>query len=442
MAKFFDVPIDTETFYCTKSGYTLSKMTAEEYIRDPRFQIIGLALRWPGQPTRWLTNMTHAEMGAVLRRHDWSDKIVIGHNLSEFDALILTEVLGVRPRFYQCTLALARQLHGSETGKSLGKLCELYGLPPKGDEVIRADGMRLEDFSPQQLAAYGDYCINDTDRCYDLYNIFKRKLPPQELQYAHLLARMWAEPRIELDLDLLRRLSTDLAARKMATLQRVCQLLDIPYDQAQDTLRSDAKFADALRQLGIDPPRKISKRTGKEAYAFAKTDRAMEELLEHEDDEVQALITARLGVKTTIMESRVERFTGIAERGKLPAPIAYGKTVTARAAGCLVAASKITCYDSRRGVCEKNIVDVLLTDLVWDGEAFVQHEGVQFSGYREVIEHDGVTGTGCHPVFTIEGSNATVSLAEAKRTGARIVAPRAPEVGRDYGNRYGDEAGA
>lgn len=335
----FEVPLDFETYYDTKSGYTLSKMTAEEYIRDPRFQIIGLALRWPGYPTRWFTNMTHAQMSAMLHKLPWHDKLVIAHNLSEFDSLILTEVLGIRPRFYQCTLAMARQLHGSKVSNSLGALCTMYGLPPKGDEVVRADGMRLEHFTPHQLAAYGNYCINDTDRCFDLYNIFKAKLPPQERFYAHLLARMWAEPRLQLDADLLQLLGQDLLLRKDAALKDVCEILSIPYDQAQDTLRSDARFADALRTLGVQPPTKLSKKkknpdgTPMETFAFAKTDKAMEELVAHTDDDVQSLAAARLGVKTTIMESRVARFAGIAQRGKLPVPLVYGRTHTRRAAG-------------------------------------------------------------------------------------------------------------
>jgi hypothetical protein len=62
------------------------------------------------------------------------------------------------------------------------------------------------------------------------------------------------------------------------------------------------------------------------------------------------------------------------------------------------------------GVETKRIVDVLLDDLVWDGEAFVPHEGVVFSGFSEVIEWDGVKGTEDHAVFTDAGE---ISLREA-----------------------------
>lgn len=75
-------------------------------------------------------------------------------------------------------------------------------------------------------------------------------------------------------------------------------------------------------------------------YAFAKTDEGMNELLEYDEfeddalnDIIQALAAARIGTKSTINESRVERFYGISTRGLLPVPLEYGKTVTERLAG-------------------------------------------------------------------------------------------------------------
>ena len=46
---------DCETFYCTKTGYTLSRMTAEEYVRDPRFELIGFSMGGLGQKKQWYT---------------------------------------------------------------------------------------------------------------------------------------------------------------------------------------------------------------------------------------------------------------------------------------------------------------------------------------------------------------------------------------------------
>lgn len=316
------VTLDWETYY--DEEYTLSKMTAEAYIRDPRFEIVGVGVKIGGGRTEWISAPMD-ELRYRFQKADWSNVVLMGHNMSEFDSLILTHHMGVRPRAYLCTLAMARAIHGGKVSKSLGALAKMYGLQEKGDEVIRAKGKRRLDFSPSELAAYGEYCKGDCDITYDLYNKMKHELPAQEQRYISLFTKMFAEPKLELDLHALKEYQDELVARKIALLMR-CGL-------TQQELRSDAVFADALIKAGVEPPRKISKRTGKEAYAFAKTDEAMVALLEHDDIDVQTLAAARVGVKSTIEESRVARFIGIAERGRMPVPLVYGKTHTHRAAG-------------------------------------------------------------------------------------------------------------
>jgi DNA polymerase len=78
---------------------------------------------------------------------------------------------------------------------------------------------------------------------------------------------------------------------------------------------------------------KISPATGKDTYAFAKSDEAFKALLEHENTYVQTLVAARLGVKSTLEETRTERFIGIAKRGLLPVPLRYYAAHTGRWGG-------------------------------------------------------------------------------------------------------------
>ena len=91
--------------------------------------------------------------------------------------------------------------------------------------------------------------------------------------------------------------------------------------------RSNPKFAELLIEQGVTPPTKISATTGKETYAFAKTDEGFKELLEHDNPYVQALASARIGNKSTIEETRTENFIQIANRGKLPVPLKYAGAV-------------------------------------------------------------------------------------------------------------------
>ena len=98
-------------------------------------------------------------------------------------------------------------------------------------------------------------------------------------------------------------------------------------------LMSNPKFAKLLEGYGVIPPMKISPTTGKQTYAFAKSDEAFKKLLDHEDSRVQTLVSTRLGVKSTLEESRTERFIGIAGRGLMPVPIRYYAAHTGRWGG-------------------------------------------------------------------------------------------------------------
>jgi DNA polymerase len=112
---------------------------------------------------------------------------------------------------------------------------------------------------------------------------------------------------------------------------------------------SNPKFAELLISLGVDPPMKISPTTGKETYAFSKADQDFTDLEEHPSLDVQSAVAARLGHKSTIEETRTERFLNIAKlqwpneylrwRGLnssdvlAPMPVRYGAAHTHRLGG-------------------------------------------------------------------------------------------------------------
>ena len=203
-------------------------------------------------------------------------------------------------------------------------------------------------------------------------------------------------------------------------------------------LMSNEKFAAMLRSVGVEPPMKTSAATGKETYAFAKTDEDFVALQEHPDPMVQALVEARLGNKSTLEETRTLKFAKMADLGPFSVPLRYYGARTGRWSGCLVAGTMVTVYDPVHGVAEKRIVDVLADDLVWDGEEFVAHEGVQFSGFQEVITWDGITGTKDHVVYTDVGE---ISLFEAMQGAHPIRTPEGPseyvvDAARQYVNDH------
>ena len=315
------ITIDFETYY--DKDYSLRKITTEEYIRSDMFEVIGVGVKVNNEPTEWASG-THEEIYDYLHSFDWQGSMVLAHN-NMFDAAILNWRYNIRARLLGCTLCIARALHGVEVGGSLAAVADRYRVGTKGTEVLDAIGKRRADFSEQELDAYGDYCINDVDLCYELFKLMGRSYPKQELKLIDATLRMFIEPVLELDAELLADHLIDVKERKQS-------LLDATGVDKKD-LMSNPKFAALLEAQGVTPPMKESLTTGKQTYAFAKTDAGFKALLNHDSPEVQALATARLGLKSTLEETRTERFIAIASRGKLPVPIRYYAAHTGRWGG-------------------------------------------------------------------------------------------------------------
>lgn len=315
------ITVDFETYY--DKEFSLSKITTEEYIRDSRFEVIGVGVKVGNYPTDWITG-THAQIRNSLHSIDWSDKAVLAHN-TMFDGAILSWLFGVRPKILLDTLCMARGLHGIEAGGSLKALAERYGIGEKGVEVLNALGKRRLDFTPEELERYGQYCVNDVELTYKLFGVLAEKFPPAELKVIDVTLKMFTEPVLELDVSLLKQHLEDVKDKKEKLLSAAVA--------NRDELMSNDKFAEVLKSLGVNPPTKTSPRTQKIAWAFAKTDEQFKELLEHPDPRVQALVAARLGTKTTLEETRTERFIAIGNRGPMPVPLRYYAAHTGRWGG-------------------------------------------------------------------------------------------------------------
>ena len=311
--------IDFETYYSTE--FSLIKVTTEEYVRSPEFEVIGVAVQEDDDEPVWFSGDAE-DLHQFLARYDWGNSLALAHNAA-FDGAILNWVFGLRPKGWLDTLSMGRALHGTEVGGSLKVLAQHYGLGEKGTEVENAKGLRRIDFSPAQLARYGEYCKNDVDLTYDLFGQMSKGFPAVELRLIDLTLRMFTEPVLRLNTPLLENHLENEHKRKEELLRN--------FDK--DTLMSNQKFADLLRELGVEPPMKKSPATGKQTYAFSKTDEEFKALLEHPTTAVQTLVAARLGTKSTIEETRTERFIGISTRGALPVPLRYYAAHTGRWGG-------------------------------------------------------------------------------------------------------------
>jgi DNA polymerase len=306
------VVLDFETYYDRE--YSLSKITTEEYIRDERFEAIGVAIRINDAPTVW---HPRPQIEDGLATIDWGTSMVVGQNMA-FDAAILAWRYGKVARAWGDTMGMSRALFPHEKSHSLKSQAQRAGVGMKGDEVIAALGKRYADFTPAELARYGEYCVNDVELTMRLFSLYTsaHKFPIAEMKLIDLTLRMFVDPTLVLDEALLEEHLKEVRDRQSELLAR--------FELDRTVFMSNQQFAALLREHGVEPPTKISLTTGKETYAFAKTDEEFKTLAEdHPNEVVRFLVAARLGLKSTLEETRAERFLAMAKRGAFPVPLRY-----------------------------------------------------------------------------------------------------------------------
>ena len=234
------IALDFETYY--DKEYSLSKITTEEYIRDERFETIGVGVKEDGQDAVWVSG-THDKIKKFLDSLNLHEHLVLAHN-AMFDAAILNWRFDIRPRGWLDTLSMARALHTIEVGGSLAALAAYYQLGEKGTEVVNALGKRRTDFTAQDLAAYGEYCKNDCHLTLELFKILSQGYSKTELKLIDLTIRMFSEPVLQLDANALLDHIHDVQVEKKKLLDAVT-LVD------KDQLMSNDKLAATLKLMGV-----------------------------------------------------------------------------------------------------------------------------------------------------------------------------------------------
>ena len=334
---------DYETFWSVDHG--LSKMSPIQYVMHPDTEIISLAYAFGDDTVHVIFGEDNIRSWA--RSVDWSDKLLIAHNNEGFDAMISAWRFGIKPKMWGCTLAMARPIHAKQAGGSLKALAEHYGLQAKGSlEATNTKGKHLCDFTHEELNLMREYNKIDTAICRDLFKILSPLTSPAEAKLVDMTVRMLVEPQFEVATDLLTSTLKEEREKKQDMLMDLA--VDLGWDHtsmghltgaaefARTQLASSAKFAKFLENRGVPVPMKASPTNPeKQTYALAKTDEEFIALQEHSDPVVVAAALARLGVKSTLLETRIEAFLAAsAAVGKLPIPLKYyGADTTGRDSG-------------------------------------------------------------------------------------------------------------
>ena len=316
------IVLDFETAWGRAAHIKLgfSTQTNEEYVRDPRFKAWGLSWKYLGSDDApvWVTRK---DLPAFFKSIDWSRTGVLAQN-TMFDAFILAHHYNVHPAFLMDTLSMGRALRGVEAGNSLARLAQMLGLPEKGKGLAPSENI-LDELPADVEEVLAEYCCHDTWLCEQIFfGLGGWSYPTKELRLIDMTLKMYTRAALLLDRSMLINALSEEGEKREGLLQRL--------GVEESALASNDKFAQVLAAMGVTPPTKVSKTTGKEAFAFAKNDALFQAMLNGEREDVALLCEARLRVKSTTERTRAQRFLDISGRGPLPVPLSYYGAATGR----------------------------------------------------------------------------------------------------------------
>ena len=296
--------IDFETYYDEKAKYSLKYMTTLEYVRDPRFKILGASVAYGDHSAMWIDDID--TLRSVLKQASERDVIFVGHNAA-FDACVAYEGLGVRFKRYRCTMLMARYLISQNI------------LPPESGTALRdlAPMVDMEKGHLDEALASGEvdkYCNLDVEICRALYNKYEWRVPKIEWDFMSMHIDCSAVAKFDLDIPLLKATAEKAKAREHL----------FPVVRKDDALKA------LLEARGVTVEYKKTPK-GNDKPAFAKTDAFMKGLLEHSDPVVRQLAELRLEAYSTNERNKAQRFLDAGS--PLACPLLYYAAHTGRSGG-------------------------------------------------------------------------------------------------------------
>lgn len=195
--------------------------------------------------------------------------------------------------------------------------------------------------------------------------------------------------------------------------------INIPFVRNAITLAhhyEERLFAEAREITGLDNPKSVAQL---KKWLFQETEEEVTSLnkesipaiLKKTDSEaVRRVLEIRQEGSKTSIKKYPRMLECVCADGRVRGVHQYyGANRTGRQ--CL-AENSLVLIKNEHGIYEKKIQDVLLTDLVFDGDEWVSHEGVVFSGDKEVITHDNVCATERHIVYLDSTTSLPLKLAQ------------------------------
>lgn len=290
------VTLDFETFYGKK--YSLSSLTYEEYIFDPRFKIhcCGFKVNDERSYIVW----GHLDVIAEVQRlfPPGNENVAVIQN-ALFDGPIVSWVCKATPVAWIDTRAIAKLLYPFESS-SLSNMARLVLGKEKGKELVNFKD--VVDIPEADRFMMKRYCLNDVELTYSIYLKLERFVPHSQMTLIHLTTDMYVSRPLRVNKELLKEFIKD----EEKETDRLVKASGLP----RSVLASTKKFGEWIIDNGMSFNKVLSPTTsnpdnmkwplGKDCEEFAD--------LRLRYPEYEHVWAARVRVASNISVTRAKRF--------------------------------------------------------------------------------------------------------------------------------------
>lgn len=409
--------IDIETF----SDISLKDCGVYRYVDTPNFKILLLAYAFDDEPVQIIDLASGDDIPERLKNAILSKSITKAAFNAQFERVCLQKHFGraLSPESWECTMVKAATL----------------GIPGGLDSVSRALGFPID----KQKLFTGKSLIR-------LFSIPRKATKSAQISMLKNKARIMPEDRPEeweqfkkycvqdvvVEREIRKRLSKYPTPKEEALIWQLDQKindfgvrLDLPF--VKQAVKIDeiytAELIERYQALGLENPKSVtelkgylSKKLGREVKSITKA--TIPGLLKACKDIPEAL--EALEIRQEIAKTSVSKYTKmedvICSDGRARGLLQFYGAGTGR--WCLAEGSQVLIKTMTGEIKEKPIEAVTIDDKVWDGDNWVNHEGVVFSGDKDVIEWDGIVATPDHIVYVSD--TVSMRLEDAKKRRLRL----------------------
>ncbi|WP_461206098.1 DNA polymerase [Clostridium sp. DL1XJH146] len=404
--------IDIETF----SDINLGKCGVYRYADSEKFDILLFAYSIDAENVELVDLASGEELPAPIIDELLDDDVIKTAFNAQFERVCLMKYLSrllkkrvyLNPSAWRCSEVQAAKLGLPLNLAGVGKVLKLddqkmaegkaliryFCIPCKATAANGGRTRNLPSDAPEKWEIFRKYNIRDVE----VELAIRKKLadypiPDREQDY-YVLDQQINDRGLLVDMNLVDEAISCDRQFTVAATERAYELTGL------ENPNSVAQLKSWLKDRGV------------EVESLSK--KAVTELVEETEGEVEEALKLRLLMAKTSVKKYEAIERAVCSDGRVHGLFQfYGANRTGR--WCLAEGTLIRVKTPEGEIVDKHIEEVKIDDLVFDGDQWVSHGGVVYSGDKEVITWDGVTATPEHIVYISDDEKMSIGEAKERR---------------------------